>query len=257
MAVETDHKPLESIWKKSIPDASPRFQELLLKRAMYNVEIRYIQGKTNFIANFLRRAKEYRYSQLMQLPTHCSLAQLNWKKYKTTQTKTWIPAEVKEEIGKPRPSIVKTTAGSKLRDQSLFKSEWGRGIGGGENRGPSIFFSRNGGALKVQMKAWRRRFASKNFFPAPPPPPFDLNNDWSLRCNRVQLKPLHKTPLACGGQVVSNQESTLAESHETKPLPVQVSLSELPQAPAQSQVPSNQSNDNNQEWPHHNQATYT
>ena len=53
--IETDHKPLESIWKKTIMSASPRLQRLLLKRAKYDVEIRYIQGKTNVIADALSR----------------------------------------------------------------------------------------------------------------------------------------------------------------------------------------------------------
>ena len=73
------------------------------------------------------------------------------------QTKTWIPAEMKEETGKPRTYIVKTTGGPELRH------------------------------------------------------------------NRIQLKPRQKTPITCGGQVVSNQESTLPDSHETKPLPFQMS----------------------------------
>ena len=55
VVIETDHKPLESIWKKSIPSASPRLQRLLLKMAKYNVEMRYIQGKTNVIADALSR----------------------------------------------------------------------------------------------------------------------------------------------------------------------------------------------------------
>ena len=55
VVVETDHKPLESIWKKSIPSASPRLQRLLLKMFKYNVEMRYIQGKTNVIADALSR----------------------------------------------------------------------------------------------------------------------------------------------------------------------------------------------------------
>ena len=53
--IETDHKPLESIWKKTIMSASPRLQRLLLKMAKYDVEIRYIQGKTNVIADALSR----------------------------------------------------------------------------------------------------------------------------------------------------------------------------------------------------------
>lgn len=40
--VETDHKPLENIWKKSIMSISPRLQRLLLKMAKYDIEIRYI-----------------------------------------------------------------------------------------------------------------------------------------------------------------------------------------------------------------------
>ena len=55
VVVETDHKPLESIWKKSIPRASPRLRRLLLKMSKYNVEMRYIQGKTNVIADALSR----------------------------------------------------------------------------------------------------------------------------------------------------------------------------------------------------------
>lgn len=41
--------------KKSIPSASPRLQRLLLKMSKYNVEMRYIQGKTNVIADALSR----------------------------------------------------------------------------------------------------------------------------------------------------------------------------------------------------------
>ena len=51
--IETDHKPLERIWKKTITSASRRLQRLLLKMEKYDVEIRYIQGKTNVIADAL------------------------------------------------------------------------------------------------------------------------------------------------------------------------------------------------------------
>ena len=37
--LETDHKPLESIWRKSIPSPSPRLQRLLLRMAKYDVGI--------------------------------------------------------------------------------------------------------------------------------------------------------------------------------------------------------------------------
>ena len=51
VVVETDHKPMESIWKKSIPSASPHLQRLLWKMLKYNVEMRYSQCKTNAIAD--------------------------------------------------------------------------------------------------------------------------------------------------------------------------------------------------------------
>ena len=80
VVIETDHKPLESIWKKSIPSATPRLQRLLLKMAKYNVDMRYIQGKTNVIAEWmpspesavwtpLKRIRVYHWSKSMQLQT--------------------------------------------------------------------------------------------------------------------------------------------------------------------------------------------
>ena len=51
--VQTDHKPLEMIWKKSIATASPRLQRLLLRLARYEIQVEYICGKDNSIADAL------------------------------------------------------------------------------------------------------------------------------------------------------------------------------------------------------------
>ena len=53
--VQTDHKPLEMIWKKCIATASPRLQRLLLRLARYEIQVEYICGKDNSIADVLSR----------------------------------------------------------------------------------------------------------------------------------------------------------------------------------------------------------
>lgn len=55
VTVQTDHKPLESIWKKTIATASPRLQRLLLRLAQYDVHVEYLKGKDNLIADALSR----------------------------------------------------------------------------------------------------------------------------------------------------------------------------------------------------------
>ena len=39
--VETDHKPLEEIFKKSLCDAPARLQRMLLRLQRYNLEVKY------------------------------------------------------------------------------------------------------------------------------------------------------------------------------------------------------------------------
>ena len=53
--VQTDHKPLISVWKKSIVCNSPRFQRLLLRLSKYDVNIEYLKGKDNVVADALSR----------------------------------------------------------------------------------------------------------------------------------------------------------------------------------------------------------
>ena len=66
--LETDHKPLESIWKKSIASASPRLQRLLLRMAKYDVDITYIPGKTMLLPI---HCHELALRNLLHERTHC------------------------------------------------------------------------------------------------------------------------------------------------------------------------------------------
>ena len=51
--VQTDNKPLEAIWKKCIPTTSPRLQRLLMRLARYEIQLEFISGKDNTVADAL------------------------------------------------------------------------------------------------------------------------------------------------------------------------------------------------------------
>ena len=53
--VQSDHQPLQSIWKKSIVSASPRLQRLLLRLADFDLNIEFLRGKENMIVDALNR----------------------------------------------------------------------------------------------------------------------------------------------------------------------------------------------------------
>ncbi|CAG4950691.1 unnamed protein product [Colias eurytheme] len=55
--VESDHKPLESIFKKPLNDIPIRLQRLLLKLQRYSLNVCYVPGKLMFIADTLSRTK--------------------------------------------------------------------------------------------------------------------------------------------------------------------------------------------------------
>ena len=55
VTVESDHKPLESIFKKHLNKASPRLRRMLLRIQKYNVTIKYVPGKEITLADALSR----------------------------------------------------------------------------------------------------------------------------------------------------------------------------------------------------------
>ena len=55
ITVQSDHQPLQSMWKKSKVSASPRLQRLLLRLAHYDINIDFLRGKENVIADALSR----------------------------------------------------------------------------------------------------------------------------------------------------------------------------------------------------------
>ena len=54
--LQTDQKPLQAIHSKSLVEATPWMQRLLLPTIPYDMTVEYIEGETNFIADCLSRA---------------------------------------------------------------------------------------------------------------------------------------------------------------------------------------------------------
>ena len=54
--VQSDHKPLEAIYKKQISATTPRLQRMLLRLMKYSLRIEYLPGPQMFIADTLSRA---------------------------------------------------------------------------------------------------------------------------------------------------------------------------------------------------------
>ena len=54
--LQTNQKPLQAILNKSLVEATPRMQRLLLPTILYDMTVEYIKGETNFIADCLSRA---------------------------------------------------------------------------------------------------------------------------------------------------------------------------------------------------------
>ena len=55
ITVETDHKPLEPIFKKHLPTAPPCIARMMLSIQKYDVDIKYVQGKNVPLADALSR----------------------------------------------------------------------------------------------------------------------------------------------------------------------------------------------------------
>ena len=54
--VETDHKPLEVIFRKAVGSAPARLQRMLLRLQLYNLDVKYKKGSEMYLADTLSRA---------------------------------------------------------------------------------------------------------------------------------------------------------------------------------------------------------
>ena len=79
--LQTDQKPLQAILSKSLVEAIPWMQRLLLPTIPYDMAVEYIKGETNFIADCLSRAPVAKYTiklpilQVNQITAHARCTQ--------------------------------------------------------------------------------------------------------------------------------------------------------------------------------------
>jgi len=84
--VETDHKPLETVFKKSIQKAPPRLQRMLMSFQLYDLRVSYKPGNDLYIADTLSQAYlNEKTEQLLEdeLQVHLLTAQLPVTEKKT------------------------------------------------------------------------------------------------------------------------------------------------------------------------------
>jgi hypothetical protein len=111
--VETDHKPLEAIFRKPFSDISPRLLRMLMKLQNFDITIQYRPGKELVIADHLSRShlrKPYEKiersleQQVLQVKHMLPLPEETWRKYVEATQKDQELLEVTELIQKGWPS---------------------------------------------------------------------------------------------------------------------------------------------------------
>ena len=72
VTVESDHQPLETIFKKQIQRAPNRLQSMLLRLSIYDITVKYKKGKSIFLADTLSRAPlpETSHKELEEMMVH-------------------------------------------------------------------------------------------------------------------------------------------------------------------------------------------
>ena len=89
--VESDHKPLEAIHLKSIAQAPPRLQGMMLRLQPYNICIKYRKGSELQLADFLSCHCSQKCDK--EIPLDHTIHSIQWSKQKRTQLKQETSAD--------------------------------------------------------------------------------------------------------------------------------------------------------------------
>ena len=89
VTIETDHKPLEAIFKKHLDKAPPRIARMLLQIQKYDIDIKYIPGKDLLLADALSRVNPCQGDEIkgLDITVHEIHSQLNASPLRIQQTR--------------------------------------------------------------------------------------------------------------------------------------------------------------------------
>ena len=83
--VETDHRPLESIFKKPLHQAPFRLQKMLLQLQSYDLKVRYQLGKEMYLADTLSRSNLKETQEILVPDLDVDMVAMSPEKYKEFQ----------------------------------------------------------------------------------------------------------------------------------------------------------------------------
>ena len=105
MTIQSDHKPLEAIVKKPLQNTPPPLQIMLLSLQKYDIDLVYLAGKENILADTLTCA--YLEETTDDIPEEELTAQVHMVYENAPATKSRLE-EIKEETAKD-PGLKKVT----------------------------------------------------------------------------------------------------------------------------------------------------
>ena len=126
--LETDHKPLEAILSKSLNQATPRLQQILIRTFGYHFTLGYIPGITNQLANCLsHQGGQKDYIKLPKLHIHQITNQLSTRSDSLNQMRIATQEDdelslLKHNITHGWPSTIREVP-SKIQPYWTFREE--------------------------------------------------------------------------------------------------------------------------------------
>ena len=126
--VETDHKPPQSIFKKSLYQAPSRLQKMLLQLQSYSLTVKYTPGKEMDLADTLSRSNLKETSEILVPDLEVNLVQMlaispeKYSEFQEATAKDPVLSSLKRQILQGWPKCL-TECPSELRAHWTFRED--------------------------------------------------------------------------------------------------------------------------------------